>query len=193
MASGVASVGRQLLFLCIFAAVALISSKAYGAPVRGGIFELRQPHGATIAVRIWGDEFYQVVESLDGYTLIRDSDTGLICYARLSADGTELVSTGIRAGGSYKNLGIESHIRILPQAAGRKIRAARARSAARQMQTMDALGLAITPLGISAGNVQGICLLVDFPDEVIPTRPILSAVLSHSSTRLSSHFLKPSR
>jgi len=164
-ASGMASVGRQLLLLCIFAAFALISSKAYGAPVRGGIFELRQPDGAAVAVRIWGDEFYQVVESLDGYTLIRDSHTGLICYARLSADGTELVSTGLRVGGSYEDLGIEPHIRILPQAAGRKIHVARARFAIGEMQVMDALGLAVTPLGISTGNVQGICLLVDFPDE----------------------------
>ena len=42
------------------------------APIIGGRFEIRQPDGTMVPVRIWGDEFYQVVESLDGYTLIRD-------------------------------------------------------------------------------------------------------------------------
>ncbi len=40
----------------------------------GELFDLRQPDGSLVPVRIWGDEFYRVVESLDGYTLVRDAE-----------------------------------------------------------------------------------------------------------------------
>ena len=154
---------RFLLFLCVVCA--LVSLNVYAAPVTGQIFELLQPDGASVAVRIWGDEFYQVVESLDGYTLVKDKDTGVICYARLSEDGTELLSTGIPAGGSYEDLGIEPHIRISQDAAAEKIRAARAGFAAADTQAEDTVGLDFTLPRLSEGNIRGICLIVDFPDE----------------------------
>ena len=37
--------------------------------------------------------WHQVVESLDGYTLIRDPQTGWVCYADVNAAGDEFVST----------------------------------------------------------------------------------------------------
>ncbi len=48
--------------------------RASAAPVMGELFDLRQPDGSLVPVRIWGDEFYRVVESLDGYTLVRDAE-----------------------------------------------------------------------------------------------------------------------
>jgi len=154
---------RFLLFLCVVCA--LVSFNVYAAPVTGQIFELLQPDRASVAVRIWGDEFYQVVESLDGYTLVKDKDTGIICYAKLSDDENELLSTGIPVGGSLEGLGIEPHIRISQDAAAEKIRAARAGFAAADTQAEDTLGLDFTLPRLSEGNIRGICLIVDFPDE----------------------------
>ena len=92
--------GRGLLSFCIVFAVCLFLNTATtnADPVWGEFFELDQPDGSRVEVLIWGDEFYRVVESLDGYTLVRDPATGVICYARLSADGNDLVSTGVRVG-----------------------------------------------------------------------------------------------
>ncbi len=91
---------HALRFLVAFAAAHLPAMSASAAPVSGEQFSLRQPDGATVDVRIWGDEYYRVVESLDGYTLVKDPATGVVCYAKLSEDGHALASTGIRAGDS---------------------------------------------------------------------------------------------
>jgi M6 family metalloprotease-like protein len=158
-------VSWRCLLLFILVACALISSKASAAPVTGQIFKLPQPDGTAVEVRIWGDEFYQVVESLDGYVLVRDKGTGVICYASLSEDGTDILSTGIPAGRSCEALDIEPHIRISPEATGRKIRASRSGFAASNILAEDAVVLDVTLPRLSAGNIRGICLIVDFPDE----------------------------
>lgn len=71
-------------------------SVVFAAPYFGQTVKLKQPDGARVEVKVWGDEFYQDVESLDGYTLVRDPNTGWITYAQLSADGSEYVSTGVK-------------------------------------------------------------------------------------------------
>ena len=53
----------------------------------------KQPDGTEVPVRVWGDEFYQHVETPDGYTLVRNRETGWICYAELQADGMALIPT----------------------------------------------------------------------------------------------------
>ncbi len=148
-----------------------------GAPVFGKVQELRQPDGSLITVRIWGDEFYQVVESPDGYTLIRDPKTGSICYADLSADGNELLSTGIpynqnaakQADSSVAQLSLKPHLRISTEAAQEKVETLRAQFD-RQLNTDSVYTKSnlTSPLSTSAntsGEVRGICLLIDFPDE----------------------------
>ena len=79
--------------VCVLLLAFATSASAY--PVWGERWELRQPDGSKVPVIIWGDEFYQVVEDTDGFTLIRDPASGVICYAELSADGNDLVSTGV--------------------------------------------------------------------------------------------------
>ncbi|HEX3018804.1 MAG TPA: M6 family metalloprotease domain-containing protein [Chitinispirillaceae bacterium] len=64
-----------------------------GAPHNGDKFELEQPDGSTVPVLVWGDEFYQHIETPDGYTLMRNKKSGWICYAELSADSSELIPT----------------------------------------------------------------------------------------------------
>jgi len=94
----------KISFFCFIA--------AYAAPYDGEEFEFSQPDGSNVAVLLFGDEFHIDAESPDGYTLIRDED-GWICYARLSADGNEYVSTGIRyTGKSIAPSSVKKKMRI---------------------------------------------------------------------------------
>ena len=87
-------------------------TQVHAAPTRGELFDLRQPDGSLVAVRIWGDEYYQIIESLDDYTLIRDPDTETICYATLNAVNSDLLSTGIAVQDSIPSeLDLPLHIR----------------------------------------------------------------------------------
>jgi len=150
-----------LNILCAF----LTIIAAHAAPYFGTEFKLKQPDESLVTVKVWGDEFYQRVESIDGYTLTRDT-TGWISYAVLSADGNTLVSTGIRYTGAAINLpGISKKIDINRSAAD-KIRAAnrvRLQPAApgSANQRSSSLGTA-SPLN---GNIQGLTILIDFSDE----------------------------
>ena len=141
--------------------------RAGAVPVLGRQFQLAQPDGTLVDVRIWGDEFYQVVESLDGYTLVRDPKTGEICYASLASGGAELASTGGRVDGASPGaLGLKPHLRINAEARKTAVAAARARFAEGERKTLMALGAAPPQWGPpSSGDVKGICLIVDFPDE----------------------------
>ncbi len=162
------------------------------APVYGKVCELAQPDGSLVPVRIWGDEFYQVVESLDGYTLIRDPETGAICYADLSLDGAELVSTGIALTSSNQSKtkttqslseslrNLEPHLRISCESLAQKVTALREEHAAKMQagvedwtekvhsKSSQAFSNSYNVQSTSAntsGEVRGICLLIDFPDE----------------------------
>jgi M6 family metalloprotease-like protein len=83
---------RKFIFTVI-TAIGMFSF-SIAAPHNGDAHDLVQPDGTKVPVLVWGDEFYQHVESPDGYTLVRDSETDWICYAELSADSSELVPTG---------------------------------------------------------------------------------------------------
>ena len=73
----------------IFLFFSFFTISLFSAPVQGKIFHLRQPDGSKVPVKIWGDENYQHIESLDGYTLVRDAN-GWICYADLAKDKMSL-------------------------------------------------------------------------------------------------------
>jgi len=75
--------------------VALSSLAAFGANYDGEKIELMQPDGTIVIVKGYGDEFYGRFESLDGYTLIRDCDSGQMVYADLSDDTFDFVPTDV--------------------------------------------------------------------------------------------------
>ncbi|MFH1110935.1 MAG: M6 family metalloprotease domain-containing protein, partial [Planctomycetota bacterium] len=156
------------LLLASAALVAAMCASAHGEPVAGEVFPAKQPDGTLIQVRVWGDEFYRVVESLDGYTLMRDPASGAACYARLSADGHELVSTGVPVGAAPPaGAGVAPHIRISPASAKTKIAANRARAAGGEAEVRAAIASrgAMLQQPACGGAVSGIVLLVDFSDE----------------------------
>lgn len=152
--------------LCVAALSAGGAQKTFGAPAFGEVFTLRQPDDTHINVRIWGDEFYGVTESLDGYTLVRDPKTQAFCYARLSADGNELLSTGVPVGSTLPaGLNLKQHIRINRASARAKIAAARARFAKGSAEMLATLGRGPRLDPPNNGLVKGITLLVDFSDD----------------------------
>lgn len=88
---------RHNLFVnyIVFAVVFLIPVTGSAGPYSGNPFTLLQPDGTEVPVVIYGDEYYQRVETPEGHTLVRDKETGWICYARLSEDSTELLPSDI--------------------------------------------------------------------------------------------------
>jgi M6 family metalloprotease-like protein len=156
------------VLLSAISAVSLLNA----APLWNEPAELRQPDGSMVSVIVNGDEFYQDVESPDGYTLIRDPQTQWICYAKVSDDNDQqLVSTGI----VYKNQnalgkthsilsGIQQHLRNDPQT----IRISREQKIAElnayeTVQDKKSSGLGKTTA--LADTVRGITVLIDFPDQ----------------------------
>src|SRR6187431_1714772 len=97
----------------ITAILSLALLAALAAAMFGAQWKLRQPDGTWVDVLIFGDEYYQDVETPNGYTLIRDPVTNVICYAKLSVDGNTLLSTGVRVGTQDPfSLGLQPHLRI---------------------------------------------------------------------------------
>lgn len=147
-------------------ALLLPATPAFPVPVQGETFSVEQPDGEIVQVRIWGDEYYRVVESLDGYTLAPDPKTGAACYARVTPDGSELVSTGVRAGRPVEGLALEKHLRIDPKVRDAIIRRARASQAADERELAAKLSLAPpSEPTADSGQVLGLLLLIDFSDD----------------------------
>ncbi|MBN1758125.1 MAG: M6 family metalloprotease domain-containing protein [Chitinispirillaceae bacterium] len=165
-----------------------MTTYTFSAPYYGESFELEQPDGSKVPVIVWGDEFYQRVESPDGYTLIRNNETGWICYAELSADSSELVptdrlyqpATGLQKAIGTSTGNLNQHVRI-----SRNARLARHRTIRKQLlgeeATSEENGIQSAPSAATAaappatsslernrpvtGELTGLTILIDFSDE----------------------------
>jgi len=145
-------------------------------PFSGEEFTFTQPDGATLAVRVWGDQRQAVFETLDGYTLIRDPVTGFYEYATVNSEGTKLLGTGVRPGiADPGRLGIRGGARLSRLAARAeaqlgvglpKPRWKTRREQTRAMQrTVHSANVApAPPRRQTIGDYVGLCLLVQFPD-----------------------------
>ncbi len=139
---------------------------ALAAPYDGAPFELLQPDGEGVEVLVWGDEYYQHVETPDGYTLVRDPLSRIICYARLDAAGQALVSTGVRAGDpAAAGLGLPRHVKVPSSVRRASALATRERLDAEQSVFLAKTG-SRDPQPSALGEVQGITLIIDFSDQV---------------------------
>ncbi len=144
------------------------------APHWGDKFQLKQPDGSKVTVLVWGDEFYQDVESVDGYTLIRDPSTGWICYAELSSDGSEYISTEqvyrmneqdsstlhSKDGEGKIKQSLEKKLRINKKSIREKAALKREELLGEDF-TFDSEESRLA----WGGNVTGLTVLIDFPDE----------------------------
>ena len=95
----------------------ILGHTALGAPFARKV-PFTQPDGTKITLWGEGDEFYAVFETLDGYTVVFNPQTQAYDYAQLSADGGELISTGVVVGqGTPAATGWQQHVRINPESA----------------------------------------------------------------------------
>ena len=79
-----------------------ISSTAQAAAYKNKEMTLKQPDNTEVKVKVTGDEYYQHIESIDGYTLCRD-DEGWIRYAKVNDNNSEYVATGaVYSGEKYQ-------------------------------------------------------------------------------------------
>jgi hypothetical protein len=149
-------------------------------PYEGEEFTFFNPDGSEIRVRGWGNQFAAVFETIEGYTIVKDPQSGFFHYAVLSDDGTELLPSGTRVGDEApERLPITPHMRVTPDAAKQQARAAQdatgvqprweTRRQQRQRERGDASPSAEGtaddgPLAATTGNYVGLCLLIQFPD-----------------------------
>lgn len=133
-----------------------------------------QPDGTQIEIWGQGDEFHAVFETLDGYTVVFDDAQKAYCYAVPATGRRSLVSSGVQVHRrSGEEVGVARHLRASEETV--RIEAAQRRSAwAAQMDIrkvrVRGIGTTKTPLGFPhnaiVGAKVGLCLLVDFEDEV---------------------------
>ncbi|MBI9018271.1 MAG: M6 family metalloprotease domain-containing protein [Phycisphaerae bacterium] len=178
----------RTLFSSLLILLVLSVAGTLAAPYNGDIMEFIQPDGTVIEAKVWGDEYYAHVESLDGYTLTFEKDSGWITYAEINSDGSELVSTGKRylaediiagksANANIKRQGLKKGVKLKIERIREK-----ALSKKKMLDRLDISGVKadadagdgadadIQADGVVApapllGEVKGLILLIQFPDE----------------------------
>ncbi|ACN13687.1 putative protease [Desulforapulum autotrophicum HRM2] len=146
-------------------------------PYTGEEFTFYNPDGSEVRVRGWGDQFFAVFETLEGYTVVKDPKSGFYHYAELSPDKSTLLPGRIRVGDvPPEQLSLPQHLQIDRQAAKKQARAAEEEAGVRPrwMQRRDEhqqkkARMAPSPddedpSPATVGNYVGLCLLIQFPD-----------------------------
>ena len=147
----------------------------------GQIFTFTQPDGTPIQLRGWGDQYYAVFETLDGYTVAKNPATGYWEVARLAPDGNALqpaAAPGARLDGS--RAGVPKGLRVRRESAMAAARESALRASGRRceqrrrerreqqraIRAMAAAGgpMLAPPQRQTVGDFVGLCLLVDFSD-----------------------------
>uniref|UniRef100_A0A7C3UII4 M6 family metalloprotease domain-containing protein n=2 Tax=Geoglobus ahangari TaxID=113653 RepID=A0A7C3UII4_9EURY len=78
---------RKVRLVIILLFVPLLISKALAVPAAPKLHILKQADGTEFKARLWGDEWNNGFETLDGYTIIFNSSSGNWEYAVLDQDG----------------------------------------------------------------------------------------------------------
>jgi M6 family metalloprotease-like protein len=144
-------------------------------PYLGEEIDLFNPDGTTVRARVYGNQFAAVLESIDGYTVVQNPDSGFFEYADVSADRDELVPSGVRVGAAATAPAhLAPHVRVSAAAAKGNAYAARdtgvrprwEQRRAQRRESLHAAGTsrAAPPPAGTTGTYTGLCLLVQFPD-----------------------------
>ncbi len=140
--------------ILVFGMIGTAVGAPYGA--EGTDIDWVQPDGKRVHLKVFGDEFYARTETWDGRTVVYEANDQAYYYAKLSADGHSLLSSGRKAVG-HAPADIVKHLRLradavqkirgerlqryAPDRAGRwakKVRAARQRRAAGNQPAVEA-------------------------------------------------------
>jgi hypothetical protein len=128
----------RLAGLAVIISVCALSAAvvAEAAPMNGESVVIGQPDGSVLEVRVWGDEYFAHGETIEGYTVTRDEESGFLCYARLSGDECSLISTGVPAS-NEPLVDLKKHIRIAEGAAREQACRTREEFERRQLETLS--------------------------------------------------------
>lgn len=166
---------RTVAFLCLSAL--WVQAAPFEKTIR-----FTQPDGQQIELWGKGDEFHAVFEH-DGYTVVFDAGRKTYTYAKLSADGKQLLPTRLDVGtADPRASGLPQHLRISAEAdraamqarferwdAGMQV-SRRWAQRKTQLQTLRAAKAAGSvelspPSFTTTGTKVGLCLLIDFSDD----------------------------
>jgi M6 family metalloprotease-like protein len=158
----------KIFFLSL---LCILSVNVFAAPYWGELQKFKQPDGTWVDVKLYGDEYYIRGEGLDGYTLIRDEQTGWICYAVISGNGAELLPTTIHYNGRENDastlrsgLNIPQHLERSTEIFA-KIREANNRKLNGDLPLNRYQNREADAPAPPIGNVKGLSIIVDFSDE----------------------------
>ncbi len=124
--------------------------------------------GGDVQLRIFGDEFYARYETVDGYTVVYDTDRGRYCYATLAAG--RFVSSGVAIGKPIPD-GLRRHLKEDPEVRnerfGRRydqLRPRESESGSSETRTLGPDDGLLEGRKLHRGTVRGLTVLVDFQD-----------------------------
>ena len=136
--------------------------------LNGEVIIAEQSVGDALQLRIFGDEFYARRETLDGYTVIYDTEQRRYCYATLAAG--RFLSTGIPV---YKPVprNLRKHLKENPEVRNEKfglrhscIRSHEEDADTGLMRTLGSEEGLLSGRKLHQGNIQGLTIIVDFDD-----------------------------
>jgi M6 family metalloprotease-like protein len=134
----------------------------------GETLTLPQGDGPPVELITYGDEFYARYENREGYTVVYDAGLAKYCYA-LVLDG-RFVSTGVPLH-KQPPAGVPRHLRESPEVRNEKFSArhrlmrGEPRGAGPTIQTFGRENGLLEGRRVSAGEVRGLTVLVQFQDE----------------------------
>lgn len=149
------------------------------APFINEEFVFTNPDGSSITVKGWGNQHYAVFETVDGYTITKDPQSGFFQFADISDDKNELLASGANVGEvDPATLGLRPHLRIRRDSAKQKALSSsmmmdtkpqwQIRREEKKLRRKGAIlsgGPESAPLAdVTTGNYVGLCLLIEFPD-----------------------------
>jgi M6 family metalloprotease-like protein len=144
-------------------------------------FTLTNPDGSTIEVIGSGNQFFAHFETDDGYTVVKDPQSGFYSYAQTSDDNDQLVpvTKGIVGKVNPSSLKLKKHVRISGTAARSlastsdlvqnapeprwKKRREQKKALQIKHKAMASPGSTLLPAA-TVGNYVGLCILIEFPD-----------------------------
>ena len=136
--------------------------------LNGEVVVCGQHTGVDVQLRIYGDEFYARYETLDGYSVVYDTDRGEYCYATLAAG--RFVSSGVPIGKPIPP-GIRRHLKEEPEVRNEKfgrryaqLRPPESESGSSATRTFGPDGGLLEGRKLLTGSVRGLTVLVDFDD-----------------------------
>ena len=163
-------------FSLSIAVLFIMDTTADAAPYNNREFVLKQPDNTEVKVKITGDEYYQHVESIDGYTLCRD-DEGWICYAKTNDDNSEYIATDVvYTGENYKKPSVikrifnieeklSKHKKIDKKYMDQKRKKVREELCGNSIKELTQENMSKSVNYTETEKIEGLTLLIDFPDK----------------------------